>query len=91
MSQENVLMYVAVNTFLVLIWAVTDAGFFWPIFPILGFAPHDPDSRFHAIGGAPLASGTSVSPLARSTILAGARAHDRLSREAGGDTEIGCE
>lgn len=33
----HVLMYVSVNTFLVVIWAVTGAGFFWPIFPILGW------------------------------------------------------
>jgi uncharacterized ion transporter superfamily protein YfcC len=35
--KAHVLMYVAVNTFLVVIWAVTSAGFFWPIFPILGW------------------------------------------------------
>ena len=29
--------YVLVNAFLVAIWAVTSAGFFWPIFPILGW------------------------------------------------------
>ncbi len=33
----HVLMYVSVNAFLVVIWAVTGAGFFWPIFPILGW------------------------------------------------------
>jgi uncharacterized membrane protein len=33
----HLLMYVAVNAFLVVIWAVTGAGFFWPIFPILGW------------------------------------------------------
>jgi uncharacterized ion transporter superfamily protein YfcC len=35
--KTHVLIYVAVNTFLVVIWAVTSAGFFWPIFPILGW------------------------------------------------------
>ena len=25
------------NAFLVVIWAVTSAGFFWPVFPILGW------------------------------------------------------
>jgi len=29
--------YVLVNAFLVGIWAVTGSGFFWPIFPILGW------------------------------------------------------
>ena len=33
----HVLMYVTVNAFLVAIWAVSDAGFFWPVFPILGW------------------------------------------------------
>ena len=33
----HILAYVMVNTFLVGIWAVTGHGFFWPIFPILGW------------------------------------------------------
>jgi hypothetical protein len=33
----HVLIYVAVNAFLVVIWAVTSGGYFWPIFPILGW------------------------------------------------------
>ena len=33
----HVFIYVAVNWVLVVIWAVTGAGFFWPIFPILGW------------------------------------------------------
>jgi hypothetical protein len=34
----HVLIYVLVNAFLVVIWAVTDVhGFFWPIFPIGGW------------------------------------------------------
>lgn len=33
----HVLIYLMVNTFLVVIWAMTDAGFFWPIFPIAGW------------------------------------------------------
>lgn len=35
--KTHVLVYVTVNTFLVVIWAVTGAGFFWPIFPLLGW------------------------------------------------------
>jgi uncharacterized ion transporter superfamily protein YfcC len=35
--KAHLLMYVTVNAFLVVIWAVSDAGFFWPIFPILGW------------------------------------------------------
>jgi hypothetical protein len=33
----HVFIYVAVNAMLVVIWAVTGGGFFWPIFPILGW------------------------------------------------------
>ncbi len=34
----HLLVYVLVNTFLVVIWAMTDVhGFFWPVFPIVGW------------------------------------------------------
>jgi hypothetical protein len=33
----HVSIYVAVNAMLVSIWAVTGLGFFWPIFPMLGW------------------------------------------------------
>jgi hypothetical protein len=33
----HLLAYVTVNILLVGVWAVTGAGFFWPIFPILGW------------------------------------------------------
>jgi uncharacterized membrane protein len=34
----HVFLYVLVNSFLVVIWAITSLhGFFWPIFPILGW------------------------------------------------------
>lgn len=35
--RAHALMYVLVNALLVVIWAVTTAGFFWPIFPIIGW------------------------------------------------------
>jgi len=36
--QAHLIAYLLVNIFLVGIWAVTDfGGFFWPIFPILGW------------------------------------------------------
>jgi hypothetical protein len=35
--RTHLLMYVLVNAMLVVIWAVTDSDFFWPIFPILGW------------------------------------------------------
>jgi hypothetical protein len=33
----HLLAYVLVNGFLVAIWAVSGAGFFWPVFPVLGW------------------------------------------------------
>jgi hypothetical protein len=33
----HVVIYVIVNAMLVGIWAVTGTGFFWPIFPLLGW------------------------------------------------------
>ena len=33
----HVLVYLLVNTFLVIVWAMTSAAFFWPIFPIVGW------------------------------------------------------
>jgi hypothetical protein len=34
----HLLVYALVNTFIVVIWAVTEAhGFFWPVFPIVGW------------------------------------------------------
>jgi len=35
--RTHVVIYIIVNAMLVGIWAVTGAGFFWPIFPILGW------------------------------------------------------
>jgi len=33
----HAIVYVLVNTFIVVIWAVTSSGFFWPIFPMAGW------------------------------------------------------
>jgi hypothetical protein len=34
----HVLIYVLVNTFLVVIWGLTNVhGFFWPVFPLVGW------------------------------------------------------
>ena len=33
----HLMIYVLVNAFLTVIWAMTGAGFFWPIFPIVGW------------------------------------------------------
>lgn len=33
----HVFVYLIVNAMLVVVWAVTGADFFWPVFPILGW------------------------------------------------------
>jgi hypothetical protein len=33
----HLLVYIMVNGFLVIIWAITSGGFFWPVFPIVGW------------------------------------------------------
>lgn len=33
----HVVIYVMVNSFLVAIWAMSGSGYFWPIFPIVGW------------------------------------------------------
>lgn len=33
----HLLTFVLVNALLIVIWAATGAGFFWPIFPLLGW------------------------------------------------------
>jgi hypothetical protein len=35
--RTHIFIYVMVNAMLVVIWAVTGAGFFWPVFPIIGW------------------------------------------------------
>jgi len=35
--RAHVFIYIAVNAMLVVIWAIVGGGFFWPIFPILGW------------------------------------------------------
>lgn len=35
--QNHLASYACVNAVLVAIWALTGAGFFWPIFPMLGW------------------------------------------------------
>lgn len=35
--RTHLITYILVNTMLIAIWAVTSRGFFWPIFPMLGW------------------------------------------------------
>jgi len=33
----HLITYLVVNTFLVVVWAVTTGGYFWPVWPIAGW------------------------------------------------------
>ena len=33
----HLISYIMVNTLLVVVWGVTGAGFFWPLFPLMGW------------------------------------------------------
>lgn len=33
----HIIVYLLVNSFLITIWAITSGGFFWPLFPIVGW------------------------------------------------------
>ena len=35
--RSHLVVYVSVNTMLIVIWAATGAGYFWPIWPIAGW------------------------------------------------------
>ena len=35
--RSHLVAYVLVNALLVVIWAVTSGGFFWPVFPLIGW------------------------------------------------------
>jgi hypothetical protein len=35
--QAHAVVYTLVNTFLIVIWAMTGTGFFWPVFPVVGW------------------------------------------------------
>jgi 2TM domain len=35
--RTHIFIYALVNAMLIVIWAVTGAGFFWPVFPIVGW------------------------------------------------------
>src|SRR5688572_30019578 len=35
--QAHIVVYVAVNALLIVVWALGDRGFFWPVFPLVGW------------------------------------------------------
>lgn len=38
--REQILHYASIMTVLIVIWAITGAGFFWPIFPLIALGIH---------------------------------------------------
>jgi hypothetical protein len=55
--RSHIFIYVAVNVVLVVIWAVTGAGFFWPIFPILGWGIGVAANAWDVYGRKPIGEG----------------------------------
>jgi hypothetical protein len=52
--RSHVIAYVLVNSLLVVIWLVTGAGFFWPIFPIAGWGIGVAFNAWDAYGRRPI-------------------------------------
>jgi hypothetical protein len=53
----HVLIYLLVNSFLVVIWAVTSGDFFWPIFPIAGWGIGLAANAWDVYGRKPISEG----------------------------------
>jgi hypothetical protein len=52
--QQMAVTGVLVSIFLVVIWAVSGAGFFWPVFPIVGFGIGMGFAAWNAYGRKPI-------------------------------------
>jgi hypothetical protein len=52
--RAHLLTYVLVNALLVVIWAVTGAGYFWPVFPIVGWGIGVAFNAWDAFGRKPI-------------------------------------
>ena len=63
--KTHVLMYVVVNAFLVVIWALTSEGFFWPIFPILGWGIGLGANAWDVYGRKPISEGEIQNEISR--------------------------
>jgi len=53
----HVLIYLLVNSFLVVIWAVTSGDYFWPIFPIAGWGIGLAANAWDVYGRKPISEG----------------------------------
>jgi hypothetical protein len=61
----HVVVYVLVNSFLVVIWAVTSGDFFWPIFPILGWGIGLGANAWDVYGRRPISEGEIEQEMSR--------------------------
>ncbi|HZO60975.1 MAG TPA: 2TM domain-containing protein [Solirubrobacterales bacterium] len=61
----HAVVYVLVNAFLVAIWAVTGADFFWPIFPILGWGIGLGANAWDVYGRKPISEGEIQQEMSR--------------------------
>jgi len=57
----HLLIYVMVNAFLVVVWAMTGAGVFWPIFPIVGWGIGVVANAWDAYGGGDVPTESQIS------------------------------
>ena len=55
--RQHVTSFLLVNLLLVVIWAATGAGYFWPIWPILGWGLGIGSHAWEALGGRPALGG----------------------------------
>jgi hypothetical protein len=63
--RTHIVIYVIVNVMLVGIWAVTGAGFFWPIFPILGWGIGLGANAWDVYGRKPISEGEIEQEMSR--------------------------
>ena len=61
----HLVVYVLVNAMLVVIWAVTGADFFWPIFPILGWGIGVGANAWDVYGRKPISEGEIEQEMSR--------------------------
>ena len=55
--QAHVAAYLVINTAFVLIWALTGRGFFWPVYPLVGWGIGLSFQHFSAVLHGPITDG----------------------------------
>jgi hypothetical protein len=64
--RNHALVYVAVNALLVVIWAASGAGYFWPIWPIAGWGIGLAAHAWRAYGQKPISEADIAEEMHRS-------------------------